>query len=435
MEEALRIAYLPVEQQRAHQWLELKKMLCYVSEHSLFYQELFLKHHVDLEEINSLEDFLKIPFTEKEDVAKREKDFYCVEPNQIADYCATTGTLGHPVTIPLSNADIDRLASNEAFSFQLMELSSEDTVQLLLTLDRQFMAGLAYYQGLRKLNIPCIRTGPLLPAMQLDIAKNLKSTVWVAVPSFILKIIAYAEQIGFNLNELSVKKILCIGENIRDEHLEPNALAKKITAHWNVQLFSTYASTEMQTAFTECKHGCSTHQNLNLIYVEIIDELGNPVLNDTYGEVVVTPLGIEAMPLLRYKTGDIAKLITETCNCGISSSRLSPIMGRKKQMIKYKGTTIYPASLYNLLHNFEGVLDYVLEVKHDEFLQDQLTLFIHTKTKSQTLENEIKGYLKLHIRLVPEVIFLEEIEMQELLFAAGTRKAQKFIDLRKENGI
>src|SRR5690606_33370084 len=158
--------------------------------------------------------------------------------------------------------------------FACANSTSEDIFQLMLTLDRQFMAGMAYYSGIRKMGAGVVRVGPGVPSLQWETIERLKPTAIVAVPSFIIKLIHYAEENGIDVNQSSVKKAICIGENIRDEHLVPNILAKKITGKWNIQLFSTYASTEMQTAFTECEAGRGGHLNPELLIVELLDEEG-----------------------------------------------------------------------------------------------------------------------------------------------------------------
>ena len=125
------------------------------------------------------------------------------------------------------------------------------------------------------------------------------------MPSFILKLIAYADEHKIDINSSSVKKAICIGENIRNADFSLNMLGKKITGSWNIKLFSTYASTEMQTAFTECVLGKGGHLQPDLLIVELLDESNQPVKAGEPGEVTITTLGVEGMPLLRYKTGDI----------------------------------------------------------------------------------------------------------------------------------
>jgi phenylacetate-CoA ligase len=257
---------------------------------------------------------------------------------------------------------LQRLTINEYNSFKTADGSSTDTYQLMLTLDRQFMAGIAYYEGLRKLGAGIIRLGPGVPSLQWETIQRLKPTAIVAVPSFILKLIKFANDNHIDLNGSSVKKAVCIGENIRNTDFSYNILGKKITEAWDIQLFSTYASTEMQTAFTECEAGNGGHLQPDLVIVELLDENNQPVPAGEPGEVTITTLGVEGMPLLRYKTGDICMYFDEPCSCGRTSLRLSPIIGRKKQMIKFKGTTLYPPALFDLLNEMEEVLDFVVDV-------------------------------------------------------------------------
>lgn len=407
----------------------LQEAVLYAQQRSPFYKKLFEEHQLSFESGMFIAQFKQIPCIQKEDLQQHNFDFLCIPYEHIAEYTATTGTHGKAVSIALSNPDLERLALNEAHSFQLMELNSSDRVQLMLTLDRQFMAGMAYYAGLRKSGIASVRCGPALPLVQLETALQLQTTVWIAVPSFILKVIDYAQQHQFDLRKLAVRKVLCIGENIRDEQFAMNSLAKRITDALPVQVYSTYASTEMQTAFTECRSGCGGHYNEAMIYAEILDEEGNAVPEGSYGELVISTLGIEAMPLLRYRTGDVVRMHGEPCSCGRTSPRISPVLGRKNQMIKYKGTTLYPPLLHHVLHDFEGIIDYVVEISKDNLDQDEVAMYVCVKEHLDT--TSLKEFLKARLRFVPKLIFQTEQEIQTLLFKTGTRKAQRFIDIRK----
>src|SRR5258706_9999259 len=116
----------------------------------------------------------------------------------------------------------------------------------MVTLDRQFMAGIAYYEGIHKLGAGLVRSGPGLPSLQWETIQRLGPTTLVAVPSFLIKLIDYAQQNKIDLNRSSVKKAVCIGESFRSSDFQFNALGKKITAEWNIHLYGAYASTEMQ---------------------------------------------------------------------------------------------------------------------------------------------------------------------------------------------
>ncbi len=409
---------------------KLQELLLYLSLCSPFYSELFAKHKINIQEIKTLADLALIPTTNKDDLHQRNKDFLCVPLGKVVEYTSTSGTLGGPVTIALTENDLNRLANNEYNSFLCADGSSADIYQLMLTLDRQFMAGIAYYSGIRKLGAGIIRLGPGVPSLQWETIQRLKPTAIVAVPSFILKLITFAKETGIDINGTTVKKAICIGENIRNTDFSLNILGKKITESWNIKLYSTYASTEMQTAFTECSEGNGGHYQPELVIVELLDENDNPVGPYTPGEVTITTLGVEGMPLLRYKTGDICMYFDEPCACGRTSLRLSPIMGRKKQMIKFKGTTLYPPALFDLLNEREEILDFVVEVYSNEIGLDQVLLYLLPIENTEECDHRIRAYLQARLRVSPHIKYVTAEEIQKIQFNEVSRKAIKFIDKR-----
>lgn len=134
-----------LDEQKIYQEGRLPELLQYVSERSNFYADLFQKHQIDISKIKTLEDLQKIPVTTKDDIQNRNNDFICVAPSKIIDYITTSGTLGDPVLFPMTDKDLDRLAYNECVSFECADSTSDDVFQLMTTLDKQFMAGLAYF--------------------------------------------------------------------------------------------------------------------------------------------------------------------------------------------------------------------------------------------------------------------------------------------------
>ena len=423
-------AYEPAGELKTMQDQKLKELLAYISRNSPFYQELFAKHQVDINKITTAAELYQIPPTGKEDLQQRNNDFICVARNRIIEYTSTSGTLGSPVTIALTENDLDRLAFNEYLSFACADGTAADTYQLMLTLDRQFMAGMAYYSGLRKLGAGIIRLGPGVPSLQWETIERLKPTAIVAVPSFILKLIEFAKNNHIDINRTSVKKAICIGENIRNTDFSLNMLGLKIKEAWDIHLYSTYASTEMQTAFTECRHGRGGHLQPELLIVELLDENNRPVAPDTPGEVTITTLGVEAMPLLRYKTGDICMYFNEPCACGRTSLRLSPIIGRKKQLIKFKGTTLYPPALFDLLNEMEEILDFVVEVYSNEIGLDEVLLHILPADGGGATDHRIRANLQARLRVSPYVKYVSGEEIKKMQFPGPERKAVKFIDRR-----
>lgn len=409
---------------------KLGELLQYLQVHSPYYQEVFKQQDIDINSIASLDSITKLPVTQKEDIQQRNEDFLCVGKHRIAEYTSTSGTLGSPVTIALTENDLERLAYNECASFVCADGNSEDVFQLMLTLDRQFMAGMAYYSGIRKLGGGIIRVGPGVPSVQWETIFRLKPTAIVAVPSFIVKLLQYAAERGINPNQTSVKKAICIGENIRNPDLTPNVLNNKIAEQWDIKLFSTYASTEMQTAFTECGEGRGGHLQPDLLIVELLDEQHQPVKSGEPGEVTITTLGIEGMPLLRYKTGDICMAYHDKCGCGRNTLRLSPVIGRKKQMIKFKGTTLFAPALFDLLNGMAEVKDYTVEVYSNEIGTDEVLLYICTNRNNEETDHRIRAYLQAKLRVTPQIRYIQEDELKKIQFPETSRKPVKFIDRR-----
>ena len=411
----------------------MRELLSYLDAHSPFYKRLFATHNINIADINSVNDITLLPTTTKEDLQKHNNDFLCVPVDMIVEYTSTSGTLGSPVTIALNEHDLERLALNEHNSFVTAGGSHHDIYQLMLTLDRQFMAGIAYHSGIRKLGAGVIRLGPGVPSLQWETIQRLKPTAIVAVPSFILKLIQYAHDHNIDMNGSSVKKAICIGENIRNTDHSLNMLGRKITEAWNLQLYSTYASTEMQTAFTECAEGRGGHFQPDLLIVELLDENDNPVPANTPGEVTITTLGVEAMPLLRYKTGDICMYFDEPCKCGRDTWRLSSVIGRKKQMIKFKGTTLYPPALFDLLNEMPEILDYVVELYTNDVGMDEVLFYLVPIGTTSGADHRIRGYLQARLRVIPNIKYVTAEEIQKIQLPEIGRKAVKFVDKRTKH--
>jgi len=411
---------------------KLQEALVYLQEHSPFYQKRFKALKVDISRIKTLAQLAELPITTKEDLQLYNDDFRCVPRHKIIDYVTTSGTMGKPVTFALTDSDLDRLAYNEAISFACAGIKEGDVVQLMTTMDRRFMAGLAYFLGIRKLGAGIIRVGNGIPELQWDSIQKFKPTYLVAVPSFLLKLIAYAETHGIDYNASSIRGAICIGESLQNDDFTPNLLATKIKDKWNIDLFSTYASTEMSTAFTDCTEHLGGHHHPELIIVEILDDDNTPVDQGTYGELTITTLGVEGMPLLRFKTGDIVKSYPQGCACGRNTLRLSPVKGRKKQMVKYKGTTLYPPAIYDVLNNMDVIYNYLIEISENSIGTDEILIKIGVKDPSDDVLQAVKDHCRAKLRVLP-TIELHPIEaIKKMNFPAMSRKPILFIDKRQQ---
>ncbi|WMJ72384.1 AMP-binding protein [Cytophagaceae bacterium ABcell3] len=408
----------------------LQKQLLYLYEKSTFYKKHFQKHKINPKNIQSLADLALIPSIGKQELQSCTNEFICVERSSILDYCSTSGTEGKPVTIPLTENDLQRVAYNEYLSLGCANPGSEELYQLTTTADRQFMAGLAYVMGARMLKAGMVRVGPGLPELQWKTIEEVQPTTLIIVPSFLNKLVQYAEENNIDYKSSSVEKAICIGEPIRKDDFNLNLLGEKIKKKWDIKLFSTYASTEMATAFTECEAGKGGHFHPELIITELLDENDNEVQPGDAGELTITTLGVEGMPLIRFRTGDICRKHVEPCSCGRTTYRLGPIICRKNQMIKYKGTTLFPSVLADIMDNAPFVKSYVIEVSSNEFNNDDIKIIFHG-TEAMNLKSLIDQF-KVKARVTPQLIPASEEEVHKLMFPGTSRKPIRFIDKRNK---
>src|SRR5690606_4829522 len=163
------------------------------------------------------------------------------------------GTLGRPVSLGVTGDDLERAAYSAAMALTWSGVRRGDVVQLMTTSDRRVAAGLAHFLGLRRLGPGVIRIWAGTPQLQWDSIFENNPKYLITVPSFLLKMLEYAEANGIDYHTSGVKGVVCIGESLRNQDLSNSILCDKILSKWNIELYYTYASPAMSTAFTECE--------------------------------------------------------------------------------------------------------------------------------------------------------------------------------------
>ena len=353
LQRAMQLEFAPHEQIRDRQDRLLRKHLAYLAAHSPYYRQMFSRLGIGPPTIRTLADLRDVPFTTKNDIERSPKAFLCVDERQIVDICLTSGTMGAPVALPQTAADLKRLADNEALAFLRMGLGPGDRVLVAVALERCFMAGLAYFLGLNRIGATAIRGGSGSIPHLVDLVKNQRPTAIVGVPSLLRNLAEQLGAQGFDPATAGVGKVLCIGEPVRTSDFQLSPIGERLSQAWQAAIYGTYASTGTGDRLYRLPYrrrrpplagvgGCGNCRRERPARAG-----GCP------GEVVATPLQVTGMPLLRFRTGDIAAFIKPPC-------RLRPDQPAARARcwapgatcLKVRGTTVYPVGR---IHRLAGV--------------------------------------------------------------------------------
>ncbi|MBT7298372.1 MAG: AMP-binding protein [Victivallales bacterium] len=259
-----------------------------------------------------------------------------------------------------------------------------------------------------------------------------RPTAMIAVPTVVAAVARHFASQDVDPASLGIRRIVCIGEPIRDGSLQLSRLGRLLAEAWGCEILGTYASTEMATSFTDCPHGSGGHLIPDLVALELIGEDDRPVAPGELGEIVATPLQVTGMPLLRLRTGDMARLAVAPCACGRTTPRLGPIVGRKHQMLKLRGTTVYPPAIAAALQEIDEVQNYYIEVDCDFALADQVTVTVGLRSGASLAATTIAESIGNRIRVKPQVVIAPAHEVEARTRPPGRRKPVTFFDHRQE---
>lgn len=418
------LGFLPADEIRRRQTALFNAHLRHLRNDSPYYRETLARFP---EREYSLEELQDFPITDKRDFSDFGQRFIAVPREQIADLGFTSGTTGMPCMIAYTQNDLARLAYSDATGFLAAGMKPGDRVLLTCTMDRCFIAGLAYFSGVIALGATGIRNGLNTLESHAEILMRMKPEGIVGVPSFLARLVRYMQENG--LDGHSIRTAMCIGEPLRRADLTLTELGEQLDNYWPGAAHSTYAASETQSSFAECAECAGGHAAADLVIPEILDQDGNRLPDGEIGEIVLTPLQVEGLPLLRFRTGDMGFIIPEPCACGRHTPRLGPIVGRKAQLLKVHGTSIYPAAFTAALDALPGVDEYYLEVTGAE-LSDEVTVCVAIDSAHPELTPEvIRERVAIHTRVKPKVK-LVTAEDARLHVYGRSRKPTRFFDFR-----
>ena len=397
-----------------------------------FYQKEFQKRGITPDDIQSLEDIRKLPFTTKEDLRENYPfGLSCIPLKDCVRLHSSSGTTGNPTVVLHSQKDLDEWANAVARCLWMVGSRPEDIFQNSAGYG-MFTAGLGFQYGAEKVGMLTVPAAAGNTTRQIKFIKDFGTTVLHAIPSYASRIYDVMKEEGVDPQKDTQLRVLCIGAEPHSEEQR-----KRIENQLGVKAYNSYGISEMMgpgVAF-ECQEQNGLHIWEDYFIVEIIDPVTlESVPDGQLGELVLTTINREAMPLLRYRTRDLTRFLPGECPCGRHHRRIDRLQGRSDDMIILKGVNIFPIQIEKILLKFKELsTDYFIVIDTKDG-NDIMTIeveinqmFTDDFIRLQNLEKEITRQLKDEILITPKV----RLVPKGTLVTSDEKKAVRVKDLRK----
>ena len=361
---------------------------------------------IDLEGMQSQEDFEKLPFTDKGDLrGVYPLGLAAVPMTDIVRIHSSSGTTGVPVIIPYTKKDVDDWALQFKRCYEIAGITKEDRLQITPGYGL-WTAGIGFQLGAELLGATTIPMGPGNTEKQLQFMQDMGATVLCATSSYALLLTEEIEKRGIK-DKIKLKKGIIGSERWGEK------MRKRIHDGLGIELYDIYGLTEIYGPGIgiHCEYDTGMHVFDDFCYYEIIDpNTGKTVPDGEMGELVITTLQKEGAPLIRFRTHDLTRFIPGRCPCGRSYPRIDAIMGRSDDLFKVKGVNMFPAQVEEVLREVSGVgSEYRIEIDHIGG-KDHMTVFFETELAEEQrpdLERRAQQRFKSRIGMTPDVKAVE----------------------------
>ncbi|ABE51335.1 phenylacetate--CoA ligase family protein [Methanococcoides burtonii] len=330
----------------------LKKTAASAYNNVHFYREKFEALGITPEDIRSLDDIRKLPMTKKTDLRDNYPfGLFAVPKRDVVRIHASSGTSGKPTVVGYTANDIETWANMMARNFTMVGLDANDVFQNAVNYGL-FTGGLGFHYGIEQLGAMAVPSGTGNTARQIEMMQDFGVTAIHCTPSYGLYLAETVREMNI-IDQLSLR-VGCFGA-------EPwsSSTRKELEDAFNIKAYDSYGLSEMMgpgIAF-ECQEQDGLHIWSDHYLVEVLDEDGEQVAEGEKGELVLTSLTKEALPMIRYRTGDITRLLKSECACGRTSNRISRILGRADDMLIVRGINVFPSQIENVLVRIEKITD------------------------------------------------------------------------------
>ena len=398
-----------------------------------FYQDKFAELGITADDIQTLDDVKKLPFTTKDDLrANYPFGLSTVPMNECVRLHSSSGTTGNPTVVLHTQKDLDEWANAVARCLWMVGSRPEDVFQNSAGYG-MFTAGLGFQYGAEKVGMLTVPAAAGNTKRQIKFICDFGTTVLHAIPSYASRIYEVMKEEGVDPARDTKLRVLCIGAEPHSEEQR-----KRIEHDLHVKAYNSYGISEMMgpgVAF-ECQEQNGLHIWEDYFIVEIIDpQTLEPVPDGQIGELVLTTINREGMPLLRYRTRDLTAIMSGECACGRTHRRIQRLQGRSDDMIILKGVNIFPIQIEKILLKFKELSsDYLITLDTDnggDFMTVDVEisqLFTDDYSRLTQLNKEITRQLKDEILVTPKVRLVPKGSLK----ASDEGKAVRVKDLRKK---
>ena len=422
---------LPREQIRALQLERLKETVARVYEKVAPYRKKMDDAGVRPEDIQSLEDLAKLPFVTKQDMRDNYPfGLFAVDRDSLVRIHASSGTTGKPTVVGYTAGDLETWTECVTRIACMGGASSHDTAQICFGYG-MFTGALGLHYGLEHLGAAIVPSSTGNSQKQIMYMKDFETSLLVATPSYALRLAEVAREMGVDpIKDLSVKILLVGSELLTD------AMREEMHKYWgeDVLITSNYGMSELMGPGVsgECTELAGMHINEDFFIPEIIDPKTGEVLPEgEEGELVITCIKKEGLPLIRYRTKDITRLFYEKCRCGRTFCRMENLSGRSDDMLKIRGVNVFPSQIEEVILSCPDLGPHYEIVLEREGYLDKLTVKVELKEatdsfgKLEKISSDVRGKLKTILGLDAKVILESPNTLQRF-----EGKAKRVKDLR-----
>ncbi len=424
--------YLPVPQMRALQLERLQATVRRAYDNVELYRDRMRAHGVRPEDLRSLDDLARLPFTLKSDLRDTYPyGMFACPLSDIVRLHASSGTTGKPIVVAYTQDDLNVWTSVMARALASYGIHRGDIFQNAHGYGL-FTGGLGFHYGLEALGVTVIPTSGGNTDRQVMIMKDFKVTALCATPSYFLHMLERASEMGIDVRELPLRAAGCGAEPWSE------SMRQRIQDMAGIRAYDCYGLSEMTGpgVGAECWFQCGPHIFEDHFYPEIINpDTGLNVPDGVEGELVLTTLSKQAMPMIRYRSRDITAIVTESCSCGRTLRRIKRIGRRSDDMLILRGVNVYPSQVESALLAVEGTLPHYMIVLTREKGLDQME--VQVEVTPEVFGDRMRALVELHEKLLRAMektlglrVAVRLMEPHSIQRSEG--KAKRVIDRRAE---